>query len=145
MPNALLNTLHLSKFYTVFSIWAEFEEVSHWICIAFQDRELWLSSLDCGIFHSSPFFIASSPLPPPLHVPLLRGWGGVPMEGGSFNITSACISLPQARHSGVPRGAEVPGRALAPPRKYKIKRKLRLKSNTWQWQRLRICIHSLFK
>ena len=25
-------------------------------------------------------------------------------EGGSFNITSACISLPQARHSGVPRG-----------------------------------------
>ena len=25
-------------------------------------------------------------------------------EGGSFNITSACISLPQARHSGVPKG-----------------------------------------
>jgi len=31
--------------------------------------------------------------------------------GGSFNITSACISLPQARHSGVPRGAVV----LLPP------------------------------
>ena len=27
--------------------------------------------------------------------------------GGSFNITSACISLPQARHSGIPRGAVV--------------------------------------
>jgi len=31
--------------------------------------------------------------------------------GGSFNITSACISLPQARHSGAIRGAVV----LLPP------------------------------
>ena len=63
--------------------------------------------------------------------------------GGSFNITSACISLPQVRHSGVPRGAVV----LFPPwdqfQKYKIKRKLRLESNNWQWQRLRICLNSL--
>ena len=50
--------------------------------------------------------------------------------GGSFNITSACISLPQARHIGVPRGGSSP---LAPPLgvpKIKIKRKLRLESNT---------------
>ena len=26
--------------------------------------------------------------------------------GGSFNITSACISLPQVRHSGAPRGGQ---------------------------------------
>ena len=32
-------------------------------------------------------------------------------EGGSFNITSACISLPQARHSGVPGGSS----PVAPP------------------------------
>ena len=35
---------------------------------------------------------------------------------------------------------------LLPPwefQKYKIKRKQRLKSNTWQWQRLRICLNSL--
>ena len=29
--------------------------------------------------------------------------------------------------------------------KYKIKRKLRFKSNTWPWQRLRICLNSLLK
>ena len=57
--------------------------------------------------------------------------------GGSFNITSACISLPQARHSDIHRGGP------APPGKYKIKRKLRLKSNTWQRQKLRICLNSL--
>ena len=33
------------------------------------------------------------------------------MGGGSFNIISACISLSQARHSGVPGGAVV----LLPP------------------------------
>ena len=32
--------------------------------------------------------------------------------GGSFNITSACISLPQVSHSGVPRGSSS---SLAPP------------------------------
>ena len=71
--------------------------------------------------------------------------------GGSFNITSACISLPQARHSGVPRGAVFLLPPLGssrrgpapPPKKYKIRRKLRLKSNTWQWQWLRICLNSL--
>ena len=41
---------------------------------------------------------------------------------------------------GPPLG--VPGGAL-PPVKYKIKRKLRLKSNTWKWQRLSICMNSL--
>ena len=71
--------------------------------------------------------------------------------GGSFNITSACISLPQARHSGVTKGGS---RSLAPtrefqvghcppPGKYKLKRKRRLKSNTWQWQRIRISLNSL--
>jgi len=43
----------------------------------------------------------------PLRVPpperLREGTHG----GGSFNITSACISLPQVMHSGVPRGAVV--------------------------------------
>ena len=33
----------------------------------------------------------------------------------------------------------------APFGKYKIKRKLCLKSNTWQWQRLRICLNLLLK
>jgi len=53
-------------------------------------------------------------------VPPERLKGGT-HRGGSFNITSACISLPQARHSGVPRGVvvllpplEVPGGALPP-------------------------------
>ena len=84
-----------------------------------------------------------APPPPSMRAPL-RGW-----EVGSFNITSACISLPQARHSGVPRGSSPccpPGssrRGTAPPGKYKIERKLSLKSNTWQWQRLRICLNSL--
>ena len=73
---------------------------------------------------------------PPLHLPPWEAEGGT-NGGGSFNITSACISLPQARHSDIYRGGP------APPGKYKIKRKLRLKSNTWQWQRLRICLNSL--
>ena len=41
--------------------------------------------------------------PPSTLAPPERLRGGT-HEGGSFNITSACISLPQARHSGVPRG-----------------------------------------
>ena len=86
--------------------------------------------------------------PPSTCAPPERLRGGT-HEGGSFNITSACISLPQARHSGVTRGQYSccpPWEFQAghcPPGKYKIKRKLRLKSNTWQWQRLRICLNSL--
>ena len=48
---------------------------------------------------------------PPLHVPPYEAGGGT-QGGGSFNITSACTSLPQVRHSGVPRGGSSP---LAPP------------------------------
>ena len=43
----------------------------------------------------------------------------------------------------LPPQKKISGEALLPPGKYKIKRKLRLKSNTWQWQRLRICLNSL--
>ena len=43
----------------------------------------------------------------------LRGWGeGGAHGGGSFNITSTCIFLPQVRYSGVPRWGSSP---LAPP------------------------------
>ena len=79
--------------------------------------------------------------PPSTHAPPERLMGGIHGEGSS-NITSACISLPQVRHSGLPRGDSS---HLAPWefQKYKIKRKHRLKSNTWQWQRLRICLNSL--
>jgi len=45
-------------------------------------------------------------------VPPLREAEGGTHGGGSFNITSASISLPQDRHSGVPRGGSSP---LAPP------------------------------
>jgi len=45
-----------------------------------------------------------------------------------LKITSACIFLPQARHSGVPRGAVVPlpplgdpGRAVPPLENTKLK------------------------
>ena len=79
--------------------------------------------------------------PPSLRVPPWEADWGHPW-GSSFNITSACIYLPQVRHSGVQRGAVVL-LPPCPPGKYKIKRKLRLKSNTWQWQRLRICLNSL--
>ena len=48
--------------------------------------------------------------PPVTRAPPERLRGGI-HGGGSFNITSACISLPQVRHSGVPRGAVV----LLPP------------------------------
>jgi len=48
--------------------------------------------------------------------------------GGCFNITSACISLPEARHSGVPRGVvvllpplRVPGWVLLPLEHTKLK------------------------
>ena len=77
------------------------------------------------------------PPPPSTRAPPERLRGGI-HGGGSFNITSACISLPQARHSGVPKGGS---RSLAPtrefqvghcppPGKYKLKRKRRLKINT---------------
>ena len=79
--------------------------------------------------------------PPSLRVPPWEADWGHPW-GSSFNITSACIYLPQVRHSRVQRGAVVL-LPPCPPGKYKIKRKLRLKSNTWQWQRLRICLNSL--
>ena len=49
--------------------------------------------------------------PPSTRAPPERLRGGI-HGGGSFNITSACISLPQFRHSGVPRGG---GSSLAPP------------------------------
>ena len=48
---------------------------------------------------------------PPLCVPTFEA-EVAPIGGGSFNITSASISLPQARHSGVPRG----GRSLLNPK-----------------------------
>ena len=72
----------------------------------------------------------------------LIGWGGAPMGigDGSFNIT--CASFPFLRPGTVAYlggGRQGP----APPCNYKIKRKLRLKSNTWQWQRLRIFLNSL--
>jgi len=62
-----------------------------------------LSSL--ALMHSHPGAYEGGPPPPrPLYAcPPERLRGGT-HEGGSFNITSACISLPQARHSGVPRG-----------------------------------------
>ena len=71
-------------------------------------------------------------------------------EGGSFNITSACIPFLRpgtmtyigGSSPVAPPGSSRRGTA-PPPGKYKIKRKLRLKSNTWQWQRLRICLNSL--
>jgi len=60
------------------------------------------------------------PPPPSTRAPPERLKGGT-HGGGSFIITSAYISLPQARHSGVPRGAVVllpplgvPGGALPP-------------------------------
>ena len=52
-----------------------------------------------------------APPPPSTRAPPERLRGGI-HGGGSFNITSACISLPQVRHSGVPRGASS---SLAPP------------------------------
>jgi len=60
----------------------------------------------------TPGAYEGGPRPPPpstrAHPERLRGGTH---GGGSFNITSACISLPQVRHSGVPRGAVV----LLPP------------------------------
>ena len=49
--------------------------------------------------------------PPSTRAPPERLRGGI-HGGGSFNITSACISLPQARHSDVPKWVSSP---LAPP------------------------------
>ena len=53
-----------------------------------------------------------APPRPPLRLPPPERLRGGIHGGGSFNITSACISLPQVRHSGVPRGGSSP---LAPP------------------------------
>ena len=53
----------------------------------------------------------------------------------------ADVKLKEPPPMGAPLGSS--RRGTAPPGKYKIKRKLRLKSNTWQWQRLRICLNSL--
>ena len=47
---------------------------------------------------------------------------------------------------GRTRGPRSPAVVFLPPwefQKYRIKRKLRLESNTWLWQRLRICLNSL--
>ena len=67
------------------------------------------------------------PLPMRFPPKRLRG-AGAPIGGGSLKTTSACISLPQARHSGVPRGAVVlfpplgdQGRALPPLENTKLK------------------------
>ena len=93
----------------------------------------------CKKYQWQEISVAYEVPPPPLRVPPWEAEGGGTgtHEGSSFNITSACISLPQARHSGVPRGAVVllppPGSSKGRPcssGKYKIKRKLRLKSNT---------------
>jgi len=54
-----------------------------------------------------------TPPPAPFYAcPPERLRGGGIHGGGSFNITSACISLPQVRHSGVPGGGSS---SLAPP------------------------------
>ena len=55
---------------------------------------------------------------PPLRVPPPERLRGGIHGGGSFNITSACIFLPQVRHRGVPRGGSSP---LAPPESSKNK------------------------
>ena len=55
------------------------------------------------------------PPPPSKRAPPERLMGGI-HGGGSFNITSACISLPQVRHSGVPRGDSSPLAPLGVPK-----------------------------
>ena len=50
--------------------------------------------------------------PPSTRAPPREALRGGTHRVGSFNITSACISLPQGRHSGVPRGGAV---VLLPP------------------------------
>jgi len=74
--------------------------------------------------HSHPGAYEGGQRPPaPLYAcPPERLRGGT-HEGGSFNITSACISLPQARHSGVPGGSS----PVAPPefRQGGVKKKIK--------------------
>ena len=86
-----------------------------------------LSSL--ALMHSHPGAYEGGPPPPAPSTlaPPERLRGGT-HEGGSFNITSACISLPQARHSGLPRGQQcccpplgVPDGALPPLENTKLK------------------------
>ena len=83
-----------------------------------------------------------------IRVPPLRGWEGAPMREALLILH--LLAFPFLR----PGTVAYLGRAVVflppwefqvrpPPGKYKIKRKLRLKSNTWQWQRLRICLNSL--
>ena len=89
-----------------------------------------IQSLSSFLYLSSSFFISFSSSPVKLslqlfilHFPKSGAYEGQPRppqrlrggthEGGSFNITSACISLPQARHSGPPGSSRA--RGTAPP------------------------------
>ena len=82
------------------------------------------------------------PLAPSTRAPPLRGWVGAPM--GEALLILHLIAFPFLRSgTGVYlRGVVVLLPPLGVP-KIKIKRKLRLESNTWHWQRLRICLNSL--
>ena len=77
---------------------------------------------------------------PPLRVPPLRGWEGAPMREAFLILHLLAFSF---LRPGTVAPPEFQAGHCPPPGKYKIKRKLRLKSNTWQWQRLRICLNSL--
>ena len=108
-----------------------------------------LSSL--ALMHSHPGVYEGGPRPPPLRLPPLRGWEGALMREALLILH--LLAFPFLRPGTVaylggsspiapPPGSSRRGTA-PPPGKYKIKRKLRLKSNTWQWQRLRNCLNSL--
>ena len=86
---------------------------------------------------------------------LITIWGGgdwrLPIEERACSKTDLGGGDYYLRNSGLPPssgtvmylgGAVVLLPPLGVP-KIKIKRKLRLESNTWQWQRLRICLNSL--
>ena len=91
---------------------------------------------------------AAPPLSP-LRLPPLRGWEGAPMREALLILH--LLAFPFLRPGTVAylggsspvASLGVPDGALPPPGKYNIKRKLHLKSNTGQWQRLRICLNSL--
>ena len=86
---------------------------------------------------------------PPLRVPPSEGLRGAPME--EVLLILHLLAFPFLRPGTVAylggsspvASLGVPDGALPPPGKYNIKRKLHLKSNTGQWQRLRICLNSL--